>query len=392
MAQLQQGLLDVNEAQHERERLSAFRHEACPPDTLSARKTDTQNYPNSQVYGFCDAQGMFHAFEGPEGKRMMMAFKALEEKILAKVERSLAGMHENIEQTEKKLSIDIMPMIESLAEEQKDLSNKVNEISMESFESRSDLIAQIDEISREALESRIDCLASLEELQIKMDNTMDMKDLECLEMQLDQDMDIQADFDFHSAQKDDHLETLLAEVRALGQNQTAQSAEQFAPSSQAASDEKDQATEQKHTTCDADFEDWTPPKTLGKTQTVDSAKVIVSSSRAASDQSDEATKQRRTACDLDLSDEAFTNTQDKGNQPHEWLQWARDHNFNGPDGRRQSSPAGALYSSKQTSAEALGRPFEKKPVPFAHGFNIHRPRPTARLASCQSMPLLAPLY
>mmetsp|Transcript_17396 Transcript_17396/g.32785 ORF Transcript_17396/g.32785 Transcript_17396/m.32785 type:complete len:343 (+) Transcript_17396:52-1080(+) len=329
-------------------------------DMMCARGRETESDMASQVYGFCDAQGEFHAFEGPEGRRIVMAMKALEEKILTKVERSFVGMRRDLEQTNAKLCMEVIPAVQKLGTEvitnandleqtnaklcmevipavqklgkevisnERYLCSKVDELSMEAFESRSDLLAQIDEISREALESRADLLASVEEIEARMKNTSPameslevkmndgsaaIQDLENLEMQLDKDI-AQANHELDSAQQED-LRNLQAEVCALDQNCEAKE-------------------EKKHTAIDLDL-----------------------SSRHSSEE------ERKPAFLL---------------QPQ--------------DGFYSDALGGALYSSKNTLSAPTSAMFSKKSAPFAHGFNIHRPRSLARMTSSSSTPLLAPL-
>merc|ERR1719359_1458704 len=116
-----------------------------------------------EVHGFCDSRGMFHAFEGPEGKRLVMAMKALEEKIVAHVDKSLVEMRQAIKENTLKSEAQSW-MLKNIVAEQKDLSSNVEDLSMEAFESRSDLLAQLEEVSREALESRSDLITRLDEI------------------------------------------------------------------------------------------------------------------------------------------------------------------------------------------------------------------------------------
>lgn len=304
----------------------------------------------SQVYGFCDAQGEFHGFEGPEGRRLVMAMKALEEKILSKVDMSLVPMRRDIEQTNAKLGNQVIPTLQKLGKEmisnERYLCDKVDELSMEAFHSRSDLLIQIDEINREAMESRADLLAALEELETRLkldkdmtsleikanDSSAAIKNLEDLEMQLDKDI-AQASRELDSTQQED-LGNLQAEVCALDQKEMAACRGTAAPSSQAASTQGSKSKEEKHSAMDLDMSSWHSSKEEMK---------------------------------LDFS-----------------LQLSKDIFSSGASG-------GALYSSKMTPTPPNSVMFAKKSMPFAHGFNMHRPRPLARMTSSSSTPLLAPL-
>merc|ERR1719291_807247 len=100
---------------------------------MCARVDPSSSHPGSQIYGFCDPQGEFHSFEGPEGRKLVMAFKGLEDKILANVERSLRSIRQ-----------EVMPGIDKLASEQAELRHSLDAFGRDAFESRADLIAQID--------------------------------------------------------------------------------------------------------------------------------------------------------------------------------------------------------------------------------------------------------
>merc|ERR1719353_1330047 len=131
-------------------------------DMMSAAPSEEDGTSTPEVYGFCDSQGVFHSFEGPEGQRMVMAMKALEEKIIARVENSLVEMRQDIQQNKSKSQAD-SEMLRNVVAEQDDLSSRVDALSKEAFESRLDLITRTEEISQEAFEMRADCLASLDE-------------------------------------------------------------------------------------------------------------------------------------------------------------------------------------------------------------------------------------
>eukprot|EP00930_Biecheleria_cincta_P087542 TRINITY_DN76766_c0_g1_i1.p1 TRINITY_DN76766_c0_g1~~TRINITY_DN76766_c0_g1_i1.p1 ORF type:complete len:344 (+),score=66.12 TRINITY_DN76766_c0_g1_i1:50-1081(+) len=340
--------------------------------------------PNSQVYGFCDAEGVFHAFEGEEGRKTLMALKALEEKIMAKVERSLMEMRQDLQHTSSEAGTDLIQRVDNIEVEQRDLRSKVEELSMEAFESRSDLItkideinrealesrsdllarldeingemlhslveelsieafesrsdliAKIDDISREALESRTDLLASLEELEVKVrENMPTMKSLEFLEMQLDEDIEKQTSQYFDTAHQEDTIEDLKEQVSALGQ---------------------------KHA----------------------SKGVTTLSEESASRQ------QKQSACDLDLSDHS-SKAIPQGRKLETCWQQSTDNLSDSRVGF-QNGFAAVPYSDKMIIAPPPCDVFRKKSVPFAHGLNSYRPRPAARMTSSQSMPLLTPLF
>lgn len=333
-----------------------------------------------------------------------MAMKALEEKILAKVETSLAEMRHDIQQTKSTVSTHIIPMVQNIATEQKDLCSRVEVLSIDAFESRSDLIAQIDDINREALEARADVLASFEELEMKMNlSSPAVRELEFLETQLDQDLEAQAMFDFGSAQHDG-LETLKEEVCALNQKHTVAAHEAAPPSSRAAPNQSQAIEDKEHTktACDVD----SSVQLSSRKQKVASHQGVVASSHTELDQNRpfQDAERHKTACEVDLLDRPSSKTRhaqdEKG--PDSCLQWSKEKFADASDGWN-SRFAGAFYSSKMTISpppgamlekkSLVGTPmFDKKSVPFAPGFNVHRPRPSARLTSCHSMPVLAPLF
>lgn len=216
---------------------------------------------------------------------------------------------------------------------------------MEAFLSRSDLIVKIDDISREALESRTDLLASLEVLEMKVkENLPTMQSLEFLEMQLDDDIQRQSEHYFDSAQQD-ATENIKEEVSALGQKHAA-----------------------------------TSPRTQAPTTTA-----VTHSEQSAS------REQKQAACDLDLSDLLSSNAVPQGGKLDTCWQQSRDNLQEFRVGS-QNGFAGVPYSDKMMIAPPPCDVFNKKAVPFAHGLNSYRPRPAARMTSCQSMPLLAPLF
>merc|ERR1719253_1429188 len=118
-------------------------------DMMCARPSQADLEIATQTYGFCDEQGVFHEFYGEEGKRTLLAMKALEEKICAKVGRALATMRhdidaklESVEQCNLKTVAQSAPQV--VHEKFQDLSDQVLQLSLEAFESRSDLLAQME--------------------------------------------------------------------------------------------------------------------------------------------------------------------------------------------------------------------------------------------------------
>merc|ERR1712139_333825 len=98
---------------------------------------------------------------------------------------------------------------------------------------------------------------------------------------------------------------------------------------------------------------------------------------------------RQTAFDLDMSEQVQAET------PKE----SKDLNINWSSASRAEIPFSAkkgfadeLYNSANMVVPPAFTAFNKKPPMIATNFNVHRPRPVARMTSSQSMPGLAPLF
>lgn len=290
----------------------------------------------------------------------------LEGRILRKVDESLAGMRQEFEET---LEEAIFPMVRNIGDSQADLKTEIEEfriaqkaeideisaaqremkdeiagLGLEAFESRADLMARIDDMSRElsqeAFESRSDLVAELEEVNQRISGLVDGRaadDLESLELQLEQELAARAEFDFHAAPQDDVGE-LQSDVRALGQRPPL------------AKDEHD----------------------AGPGSALDDVAAAVPREQAA--------------CDLDLSESAPP----KAPQEYQRPEWLSASSWSLGDATSKNSFFGAPYSSKISVAAPPSYPFEKS-VPLVPAFRAHRPRPSARVTNCHSMPLLAPL-
>jgi hypothetical protein len=342
----------------------------------------------AEVYGFCDPQGMFHAFEGPEGKRLVMAMKGLEEKVLAQVEKSLAGIRQEVKQTTVK-SEAASWMLRNIVAEQKDLSSRVDELSTEAFESRSDLLAQLDEISREALESRADLIArtdeiSQEALEARIDNLASLEDLEkkidasVLVKDLDENREEEpgfaedtlasrlgnADLELLDQQRD-RINDLMTKLEAqVDQAKVTNLLELFGSAVNSANNEAStlpSCESTSSTTCSSHEEVVLRKKMENK----------------------------QTALDLDLAD-GKSSALAESRTMNSWSAWS------------SPLPAEISYSSKKDVAEnfdsrtnailaSASAMFTKTPSALVAPFNVHRPRPLARMTSSQSMPMLAPL-
>jgi len=314
--------------------------------------------PRPEFHGFCDKHGEFHMFEGAEGKRLVMAMKALEEKILAKVEVSLGSMREEMKREHSSLKSEV----KEVAEEQRDLYNKVDEISTEAFECRSDLLDRLDEISREALESRIDLVASLEDIEMKIDSSRETTmGIESLDAQLEQDIlqqnltELEFELKTESAPKAvDRIESLEAQLEQVISLQNGADFDVFDEGENY--NDYEAEVQAMGNMCDSE---------------ADALDTLAATEKPASD------AMELSACGLDLCAQSSpkppsgTRSQDMWNPTT--INWA----------------SGVPYSNKVSIA---GDTFGRKTSPFAQGFNIHRPRPVGRMTSCQSAPLLEPLF
>lgn len=348
-------------------------------DMMSAAVPESEGSLEQDVYGFCDSQGTFHSFEGPDGKKMVMAMKALEEKVLAQVEKSLVGMRQTIHENTIKSDAGSW-MLRNIVEEQKDFlaeqqeqSSRIDELSAEAFESRSDLIAQLDELAREALESRSDLIARTEEisqetfdarvesltsfldLDNKIDASMRMKDSESLATPLEHDIAEQAmgpragnpELELLDKQKA-RITDLLEGLEAAG-NPELESLETHRVN---ISDLLEGLEDQIKVT-----------NLLAKLQDASSETLCGG---------DAAPEKEQTALDLDLSEHCHSSTLKESENVSTRIPWSA------------FSTEEISYSSKNT--------FNMMPAPVSTTFNVHRPRPIARMTSSQSVPLLAPLF
>lgn len=331
-------------------------------EMMCAGPSEKDGTLTQEVHGFCDIQGTFHSFEGPDGRRMVMAMKALEEKILARVETTLLGMRQDIQQNKSKAQAQSW-MLRNIVAEQKDLSTRVDELSKEAFESRSDLMAQIDEVSREALESRsdlmtrveelsqeafearLDCLASLEDLEQKIESSNieleeDTLPEVCVRKPGDAELEV--------------LETHRAKISDLV----------------------------------AKLEDKANVGNLlaGLQNAVTSAtkKSVAKSDPVADLHMDQALEKQLTALELDVAGHTSSTTLKEPKSLDAWLKWPA------------LGAAEVSYSDKALFSSSMKIPpcssFNKKSSFVAPTFNVHRPRPVAHLTSSQSMPFLAPLF
>jgi hypothetical protein len=338
--------------------------------------------PRPEIHGFCDSQGVFHMFEGVEGKRIVMAMKALEERILAKVEKSLVGMREEM----KSESAGLEKEVKDIAAEQKEFCSKVDDVSMEAFESRSDLLDRLEEISREALESRIDHLKSIEDIETKIKDMQRMQGMqgcaspcasyalpqamanfgtESLETQLERDILQQNNAEMDIDMKFDHAEGFNMEIESLEaqleQEILLQNGADFVPA--------------RHVLRDPDAIESLPDVPIPEKIEIVQADTDAPNQQAI--EKDGPDVMETSACSLDLARQPSSKLTSKAHDQDMWspssINWM----------------SGASYSNKISVA---GVSYSRKPASFAQGFNVHRPRPVGRMTSCHSAPLLQPLF
>lgn len=319
-----------------------------------------------EVYGFCDAQGKFHSFEGPEGRHMVMAMKGLEEKILANVEKSLVGMRQEIQEQKSKSQAQSW-MLKNIVAEQKDLRDRVESMNTEAFESRLDLMDKIDEISREALESRSDLIARTEEI---CQEAFESR-LECLTSLDDLEQKIQA---FLPANDFESEETEVEQEDALEVLET----------HKAKIDDLMAKLEDKANTSNL----------LASLQKVATTPVEESAEKASETpvEAEEQQGKQPSAFDLDMAGPSSSTSLKEPKSLDAWLKFPELGTGEIAFGDKANF-AGALSGGSIKMAAPSRSGFNKKSAFAAPTFNIHqRPRPVAHMTSSQSMPFLAPLF
>lgn len=339
-----------------------------------------------EVYGFCDSQGMFHGFEGPEGKRMVMAMKALEEKILAQVEPALVEMRREIQENTSKSKAQSW-MLRNIVAEQKELSTRIHTLGVEAFESRSDLMCEIGEVSREALESRSDLLARAEEISKEAYEAR----IDCLASFEELDAKIEA----WRPAKDAHLEqSMLSEVPATGPGEAEMQhlEESRAKISDLVAKLQDKANISNLLAGLQSVVTTAPNESTAKVSAAihQADEVFATESDAALHQAGDIPAEQQTACDLDLSDDVSSSASKKSKDLSAWLHpglSAAKASYSSKLGLK-----GELFANTMKMAAPPSMAFDKRPSLVAPTFSLHRPRPVTHMTSSHSMPFLAPLF
>lgn len=286
-------------------------------------------------------------------RQSQAAIWAVEERLLAKMERKFAEVRVDIAQSECDLRAEFDGMVRKINMRLNNLDMNIDQIGAESFESRADLLDRVDELGKEAFEVRADtlerfqeleekmaglsqeafdaradsCLASFEEMKETMagltqNTSAAMHDVEFLEAQLEQESDVEAQRDLDEAQQDS-LQALQDAVRSLSQKQVE--------------------------CCEQD------PATSAKLD-----------------------QKGKTAFEIDMMEQRDTNTSQQGPTLDEYKQLSK-----------LGVAATIPFSSKLNMPAPPCVSTTTKAAHFANTFAA--PRPPARMTSSSSMPLLAPL-
>lgn len=290
-----------------------------------------------------------------------MAMKGLEDKILANVEKSLAGMRQDLQQQKSKSQAQSW-MLKNIVAEQKDLRGRVEAMNTEAFESRLDLMDKIDEISREALESRADLIARTEEIcQEAFESRLD-----CLTSLDDLEQKIQA---FLPAE-----ETEVEEEDAL----------EVLESHRAKIDDLMAKLEDKANVSNL--------LTSLHNVVTNPAEEPAEKSKDSAVEAEKEPEQQPSALDLDMAGPSSSTTFKEPKSLDAWLKFSEPLTGEISFGDKANF-AGALCGGSIKMSVPSRSAFNKKAAFAAPTFNIHqRPRPVAHMTSSQSMPFLAPLF
>jgi hypothetical protein len=217
-------------------------------------KVDSMHALQSEMMASSNGLCKIEVHENAEAKMMRKvhaAVKASEDRILAKLEDSIGNLRKDLEQTDRKVSKVLAPMVQCLALEHMELHSKIGQVSAGACEDK--LVVIKEDMNRLAsLAPMVQCLAleqmelhskmkqfasedcedELEVIEQDMDKLgslaateeLDMllrgsKSLESLEKELQQDCTLQAAQDLHRAVQDD-LDHIKMEVLTLEQSQT----------------------------------------------------------------------------------------------------------------------------------------------------------------------------
>lgn len=221
----------------------------------SLGKVDSMHALQSEMMASSNGLCKIEVHENAEAKMMRKvhaAVKASEDRILAKLQDSIGNLRKDLEQTDRKVSRVLAPMVQCLALEHMELNNKIGQVSagacedtlvvikedmnrlaslapmvqclaleqmelhskMKQFVSENDSEDELEVIEQDT--NKLGSLAAPEELDMLLGGS---KSLESLEKELQQDCTLQAAQDLHRAVQDD-LDHIRMEVLTLEQSPT----------------------------------------------------------------------------------------------------------------------------------------------------------------------------
>jgi hypothetical protein len=153
--------------------------------------------------------------EGKIKREMHAAMKNLEERMMKKMDDTMACLRGDIE-----------PAIKIVADEQSRSKAKIDGILDDMLAMRSDSVLveeelnkRIDSLAQDCFDMRVDTIAGEEELTARLDaltNVSLRQDLENLEQQLQAELETQASRDFDLDAASENIDQILADVRSMG--------------------------------------------------------------------------------------------------------------------------------------------------------------------------------
>lgn len=347
-------------------------------------------------------------------QNLQAAVQALEQRLLAKMDLSIAQVQQNMDQKECNLRADIDQMVWNINMKSNELSRNIDTIGAESFGSRTDLMAQIDELrielSKEAFEARADSLESFRELEEKMadlSKTIDTIGAESFESRTDlmtqiDDVRIELSKEAFEARVDslesfkeqeEKISSLSQEAFEARADSCLASFEELKESmaslmqstSVAMHDLEFQEAQLAGEIADEALRDWEEaqqdsPELLKDAVRNLSQRQAAEISPGAKAQQKSQAPEKRTALEIDMMEQQVTNAPQLGPQLSEYRQLSKLGATGIPFSSKLSMPVPPSVSTGSTTKR------------FAHFADcLAAPRPPARMTSSQSMPLLAPL-
>lgn len=348
-----------------------------------------------------------------------MAMQALEEKIVARVEKSWAESRKDLEQKASATSW----MLRNLVAEQKDLREKLDEISTEAFESRSDFVSQhqhveqkasatswmlrnlvaeqkdlrekLDELSDEAFESRSDLIARVDQISVPVESDLVAHIHKISADAFEARADLTAQLEDIKREafeaRVDFIESLEQLERKIGDSASMSTSSSFEIQTDDCNDAVEHLEKERLKINELVelLEDKAKTGTLigGLKKTVASARKEKLRREEPDDgESAEVEKATLTAAELDLKGSSSKSAV-KETTPLSWS----SQDFVAVPFSSKRGIVGDSYSSAFDLVAPVGSTFSRKSLPSTLGFTMHRPRPIARMTSSQSLPFLEPL-